>query len=144
METIIAAVVFVLLAAGALSVVLYIKNNALMRVNLVEYEWVAVFRDTGEFVEIRGPGEVRIRQRTLFVRQGEQIRGQSGQVVVNLSEADSKFDLREIAVSLRDEHCISSDSAVVNITPGVVYQITDPAKLVLNIQNHSAALNYGH
>ena len=53
---------------------------------------------------------------------------------------DRRQVLREVASILEDEHCITSDSAVVNIRPAVVYQITDPQKLVLNVQNHLEAL----
>lgn len=109
---------------------------------LVEYERVAVFKKTGEFVGIQGPGRIRIWPSIWFILSGEQVRGQYGQVVTkeNLEDPISKFDLRERAENMHEEHCITADSAVVGVTPAVVYQITDPAKLVLNVQNHLTAL----
>ena len=89
---------------------------------------------------IKGPGLVRILPAFPPLFPGEQARGQYGQLVTDPADQLSTFDLREVASILEDEHCITSDSAVVNIRPAVVYQITDPQKLVLNVQNHLEAL----
>ena len=131
--------VFLLLIVIAVILVISYLNK-IQRFTLVEYERVAIFKVTGEFVGIKGPGLVRILPAFPPLFPGEQARGQYGQLVTDPADQLSKFDLREVASILEDEHCITSDSAVVNIRPAVVYQITDPQKLVLNVQNHLEAL----
>ena len=140
MEILIATLVVVLLLAGVALIVVLVRMGRASVVSLVEFERVAVFRDTGEFLEIRGPGLVSIRKRSLFSRRGELLRDQYGRVVQDYATDEHKFDLRERAQTLGDEHCITGDSAVVSISPAVVYQIMDPEKLVLNVQNHYEAL----
>ena len=118
----------------------FLYSQNVQSYNLVQFERIAVFKDTGEFLDIRGPGLVRIRRKFLFLSTGEQVRDQYGNVVADTSLPSSRFDLRENPIQMADEHCITRDSAVVNITPSIVYQITDPEKLVLNIGNHLTAL----
>lgn len=118
--------------------VYFIKNT--QSYPLVEFERVAVFKKSGEFIGIRGPGLVRIWPSFLFIWSGEQIRGTHGQIVDGPDTPDCKFDLREISTALPEEHCITGDNAVVHIPPAIIYQIIDPEKLVLNIANHEAAL----
>lgn len=134
---VVSVVCLAFLVAALVAVISFMRK--ILSFPLVEYERVAVFKHTGEFVGIRGPGLVRIWPGLLFL-PGEQVRDQYGHPVMDPTLASSKFDLREVATVLGDEHCITSDSAVVNIPPAIVYQVTDPEKLVLNVQNHYDAL----
>ena len=68
------------------------------------------------------------------------IGGLIGSTGLRLGIPRPTFDLRETSIPLGREHCITGDSAVVTIDPAIVYQITDPQKLVLNISNHEQAL----
>lgn len=139
METVLGAIAAIIVAV-AIVIALYIMRRVQIH-HLVEYERIAVFRVTGEFKGIRGPGRVLVWP-PFFSFGGEQVRGQHGQIVTKntVTSPDSRFDLREVAHTLEEEHCITGDSAVVDIKPSIIYQITDPAKLVLNIANHYTAL----
>ena len=135
--TILVAVIIVLLRYWA----------GIVTFDLVQYERVAVFKTTGEFIGIRGPGRVRIKPVLLFFSStGEVVRDENGDPVTkaDVEQGKGKFDLREQAAYPQGgshlQHCITADSAVVTIEPAVVFQITDPAKLVLNIKNHITAL----
>ena len=142
-EVIAIAVVLVILVAVLIVLLRYLAS--MITFDLVQYERVAVFRNTGELVGIRGPGRVRIRPAFLFLT-GEMVRDENGAPVTkaNVYQGNGKFDLRERPAysqgGYHRQHCITADSAVVSIVPAVIYQITDPAKLVLNIENHNFAL----
>ena len=130
--------ILALLAIAVVAIVIYVWMNK-QTYPLVEFERIAVFRKSGEFVGIRGPGLVHIWPSFLFL-QGEQIRGTHGQIVTGPQDPDCTFDLREISTRLSEEHCITGDNAIVRIPPAIIYQINDPQKLVLNVANHGAAL----
>ena len=139
MEIIIAAAVILVIVIGAVG---FLMSRSYQVYSLVEYERIAVFKETGEFSDIRGPGRIRIARGGILNALGmsEQVRDQYGRVVTDPEDTTSRFDLREISVRLGDSHCITGDSAVVNISPAIIYKITDPAKLVLNVNNHHDAL----
>ena len=139
MEIVIVAAVVLIAGVGAFGFLLYRSYQVY---SLVEYERIAVFKETGEFSEIRGPGRIRIARGSMLNLFGvsEQVRDQYGRVALDPDDEKSRFDLRETSIRLGDAHCITRDSAVVNIPPAIIYKITDPQKLVLNINNHHEAL----
>ena len=112
----------------------------MIKYSLAEYERIAVFKNTGEFVGIRGPGEVRLRPDLGPFMDGEEVRDIYGRVVIDPESPNSRFDLRETSERLPAEHCITSDSAPVDVIPTIVYKITDPERLVLNVQDFHSAL----
>ena len=134
-------VIGVIVILAVIAIALHI-NRGVQVYHLVEYERIAVFKATGEFKGIRGPGRVYIWPPFFFLG-GEQVRDQNGQPVKksDIDKEDSTFDLREQPKPLDEEHCITGDTAVVGIAPTVIYQITDPEKLVLNINRHIVALD---
>ncbi len=129
----------IVLFAGGLGAYLFLKGQ---RFDLVEYERIAVFKGTGEFVGIRGPGRVFIWPSIFRFWVGEQVRGSDGLVVKNadVENPESRFDLREETTPIVPVHCITGDDVVVSISPAFTYRITDPEKLVLNINDHGMAL----
>ena len=187
MEIAIVVVLALVVALAALTTWWLIKNTVSIR--LAQFERITVFKSSGEFSDVRGPGNFWIwPDIKLFVLagpiiiSGEEIRGTHGQIVDNdylkgykissrgeigrdltglgrsrsdatidiegrsegiasrISTPKPTFDLRETSINLGQEHCITRDSAVVAVHPSIVYQITDPQKLVLNISNHEQAL----
>ncbi len=167
MFEIIGYIALLILAVAVVAAGWWIFRNTLA-FNLIEFERIAVFRTDGTFSAIRGPGTVRVWP-TIFpflpIIRGDQVRGTHGQVVTRADaqglsgirsgaemvrregsdfkynlDPSSTFDLRETAMVLGTEHCNSRDNVGIDITPAIVYQITDPAKLVLNVSNHELAM----
>ena len=134
-------VLLVIVIAAAIFVFRYLSK--VQTFDLVEYERIAVFKHTGEFISVRGPGRIRILPTFLFF-SGEIVRDEDGAPVTHSNADTGRFDLRERPAypegRSHRQHCITADSAVVEIEPAVIYQITDPAKLVLNVQGHYDAL----
>ena len=90
MEIIVTIIVLLLLGGIAVAAFLMISRNV-QTFLLVEYERIAVFRITGEFVGIRGPGQVRISRRSLLFSPAEQVRDQMGQIVDDPTRSASRF-----------------------------------------------------
>lgn len=82
--------------------------------SVAEYERLAVFQMSGRFAGLRGPGIV-------FITPGQTVH--------------STIDLREQIQDIPDQHCLTKDSVVVIVDPIVFYQIRDPEKAILTVND---------
>ena len=95
---------------------------------------VAVFKRTGEFEAIKGPGAVFIR--TGFPRfLAQELRGLDGQVVPDPTSERYMIDMRAKSEAVHTGYCATADQKLVAVSAIIYCAISDPERIVLKIRD---------
>lgn len=112
------ALIWILVALGALALVVSTVRRLFEKVTVFEYERGLRF-EKGRLARVLEPGQYWIYQRTTSVQ---------------------KLDIRPRFLSIAGQEVLSSDSVSVRVSLAAEFEIVDPAKAVTSVEDYQEAL----